>query len=145
MIRYALECAAGHGFESWFRDSAAFDAQANARLLACPACGTAEVAKVIMAPAVVAGRRPPAPARQAMAMPGPDDPAMRAMLRAFRAHVEANAEHVGAEFPEEARRIHYGEADARAIYGEASLEEARALNEEGIEVMPVPAIPDDRH
>jgi hypothetical protein len=142
MIRYALSCDDGHGFESWFRDSSAYDSQAKAGLLTCPVCGSAKIAKQIMAPAI-AVHEETVPARQPVTMMGGKDREIRAMLRAFRQHLEANAENVGASFAEEARKIHHGEADERAIYGETSLDEARALSEEGIEVMPVPNLPDD--
>ena len=145
MIRYALQCAAGHGFESWFRDSSAFEDQARRGLLACPECGSTKIGKQIMAPAVAvkdevvpAGPRP-------VAMLGEKEREMRAMLRALHQHLKDNAQDVGAEFAEEARKIHYGETEERAIYGQASEDEARALHEEGIEVMAVPVLPDDRN
>lgn len=142
MIRYALSCDGGHGFESWFRDSSAYDVQAEAGLLTCPVCGSGKIDKQIMAPAV-AVHDEVAPVRQPIAMMGGKDREIRAMLRAFRRHLEANAENVGADFAEEARKIHHGEADERAIYGVASPDEAKALSEEGIEVLPVPDLPDD--
>ena len=142
MIRYALHCDDGHGFESWFRDSDAYDSQAKVGLLACPVCGSGKIAKQIMSPAVSVHDEV-VPARRSMTMMGGKDREIRAMLRAFRQHLEANAENVGAGFADEARKIHHGEADARAIYGETSLDEAKALTEEGIEVMPVPDLPDD--
>lgn len=142
MIRYALHCDDGHGFESWFRDSVAYDSQAKAGLLTCPVCGSGKIAKQIMAPAVSV-HEGVVPAPRSMTMTGGKDREIRAMLRAFRQHLEANAENVGTDFADEARKIHHGEADGRAIYGETSLDEARALTEEGIEVMPVPDLPDD--
>lgn len=142
MIRYALHCDDGHGFESWFRDSDAYDSQAKAGLLTCPVCGSGKITKQIMAPAVSVHEEA-TPTRRPVTMMGGKDREIRAMLRAFRQHLEANAENVGAGFADEARKIHHGEADARAIYGETSLDEAKALTEEGIEVMPVPDLPDD--
>jgi hypothetical protein len=131
MIRYALTCAAGHAFESWFRDSDAFEKQAKARLVACPDCGSLEVAKQIMAPAVALK----------------DDAAAkaRAALKALREHVKDNAEDVGEAFAEEARRIHYGEADERLIYGQASLDDAKDLMDEGISVLPLPEMPENKN
>lgn len=153
MIRYTLACEAGHGFESWFPSSESYDDQAARGLVTCPLCGSAKVAKAIMAPAI--GRAASAPAEQSLpaVVPQPEavslaavpDQRLRAMLRAFREHVTANADDVGTRFPEEARRIHYGEAGDRAIYGEASPAEARALIEEGIAVAPLPAVPGDRN
>ncbi len=143
MIRYALQCTAGHGFESWFRDSAAFEEQAERGLLACPQCGSAKVEKQVMAPAVaVKEERTKA---QPVAMLGEKEAQARAMLRAFHQHLRDNAQDVGIGFAEEARKIHYGETEERPIYGQASEEDARALNEEGIEVMAVPLLPDDRN
>jgi hypothetical protein len=140
MIRYALQCAEGHAFESWFRDSAAYDGQAEAGLLSCPACGSARVRKQIMAPSIAVQDEA---AKQPMAMAGTKDHEIRAMLRAFRQHLETHAENVGADFADEARKIHYGEVDERAIYGVASVEEAKSLHEEGIGVLPVPTLPDE--
>lgn len=139
MIRYALACEAGHAFESWFRDSDAFEKQAEAGLLSCPHCGSTRIAKQIMAPAVAMREEKPAP----FAMMGEKEREMRALLRAFHDHLSANAEDVGSAFAEEARKIHYGESDERAIYGVASLPEVRELSEEGIPVMPVPRLPDE--
>ncbi len=121
MILFDLKCADGHVFEAWFRDGETFDAQAAAGGVACPVCGDIGVAKAPMAPNVA--RK--APMREA------EQSADK--LRALREHVEKTCEHVGERFPEEARKIHYGERDKRNIYGEASLDEARALHDEGIE------------
>jgi len=148
MIRYDLICEKFHAFDGWFRDSAAFDEQAVAGLVTCPVCGSLQVEKQLMTPGlpVRANRcREEAPQRRQLAA-GPADAKMRELVEAVRrlkAHVEANADYVGERFPEEARKIHYEEAEARAIYGEASLEEAAALNEEGIDVHPLPKLPED--
>jgi hypothetical protein len=152
MINYALACDAGHEFESWFPSGASYDAQASAGLVTCPVCDSAKVGKRLMAPAVARTDRGPkaVPAPQ----PAPQPPValmseperqVRAMLRAVREHVRQNSEHVGPRFAEEARRMHYGESETRAIYGEASGEDARALLEEGIAVQPLPMLPDDRN
>ncbi|MGG7565297.1 DUF1178 family protein [Rhodovulum sp. DZ06] len=156
MIRYALKCADGHHFESWFASSAAFDALKQDGLLSCAICGGEKVEKAIMAPAVSAATRkdaapapaaaPAAPAAPAPApAPGPGGAALsapssqlEAAIRALREKVEANAENVGRRFAREARAIHEGEADARPIYGEASGAEVKELAEEGIEVAPLP-------
>jgi hypothetical protein len=165
MIRYALACEAGHDFESWFRDSDSFDTQLARGLVTCPQCGSAKVAKQIMAPSVartdLARQAPadevetpanppavvpdPAPASAPMVLMGEREQAFRALLRAVRSHVEATAEHVGPRFAEEARRMHEGVVEFRAIYGEATAEEALALAEEGIDVMPLPRLPDERN
>lgn len=157
MIRYSLVCEAGHGFESWFPSSKSYDEQAARGLVTCPVCDSSEVGKGLMAPNLARTDRARASAPSDTApvpVPVPDMPLpmiaeperrLRAMLRAVREQVVASAEHVGARFPEEARRIHYGEADERAIYGQASPQEARALIDEGIDVAPLPPMPDDRN
>ncbi len=121
MIVFDLKCADGHVFEAWFRNGETFDAQAAAGEVACPVCGDTVVAKAPMAPNVARKERAREAAQAAR------------KLQALREHVENTCEHVGERFPEEARKIHYGEVDKRGIYGEASLDEARALNEEGVE------------
>ncbi len=150
MIRYALVCEAGHEFESWFPSSESFDDQVARGLVACPVCDTPKVGKALMAPRLARTGRAPAavapPAQDAaIAMIAEPERQMRAMLRAFRAHVIANSEAVGPRFAEEARKIHYGESEERSIHGQASPEEARALIEEGISVAALPPVPDDRN
>lgn len=129
MIKYQLRCAADHEFEGWFRDSADFDAQARDGLVECPACGSATVRKAVMAPAI-AGR---ANARS----DNMRRDIMQAMTRA-RDYVEKNFDYVGEKFPEEARKIHYGETEERGIYGEATGKEVKDLVEEGVPVAPMP-------
>ncbi len=124
MIAYQLQCRNGHSFEGWFKDSAAFDSQAADGKLVCPSCNSKKVEKAVMAPAIAGKAREQAEARAA--------------LKAMRKAVLDNAEHVGAAFPEEARKIHYGEVEERAIYGEATAEDVEALLDEGVEVAPVP-------
>jgi hypothetical protein len=140
VIRYALSCDQGHEFDGWFATGDAYDDQARDGEIVCPYCGSAAVTKVPMAPAVRTRQAEP---------PRPLDSAERkktyAFLKGLRAHLEANAEHVGAAFPEEARKMHYGETETRSIYGEASLEEAKALHEEGIPAVPLPLLPKDRN
>lgn len=150
MIRYSLVCEAGHGFESWFPSSDSYDAQVARGLVTCPVCDSAKVGKALMVPNVARtdrDRPPAAPAQPEapVALVAEPERQLRAMLRALREHVVGNSEHVGARFPEEARRIHYGEAEGRSIYGEASPAEARALLEEGIDVAALPVPPDDRN
>jgi hypothetical protein len=140
MIRFALMCDRGHDFDAWFGSGDAYDRQAGARAVVCPCCGSAEVKKAPMAPAVRRGTAEPAEPREAA-----QRKKTYAFLKDLRDHLEANAEHVGLAFPEEARKIHYGEAEARSIYGEASIEEARALTEEGIPAVPFPPLPKDRN
>lgn len=134
MIKYSLQCADGHRFEGWFSSSADFDRQKDEALLECPVCGTSHVTKAPMAPAIVRGRSP-APQRDAMEAIRRD---WNETARRAQAYVEKHFEHVGKRFPEEARKQHYGEAETRPIYGEATLREVKELKEEGIEVAPVP-------
>jgi hypothetical protein len=141
MIRYDLRCAEGHAFEAWFRDSAAYDAQRAEGAVTFALCGSAKVEKRLMAPALGAATRrdAEAPASTAALSAPPDTEAGRA-LAALRAHVEKTAEHVGPRFASEARRIHLGEADKRAIWGEATAQDVRALAEDGVPVAPLPFI-----
>ena len=139
MIVYNLICSAGHTFEGWFRDSASFDAQATEGALVCPECGDREVCKAIMAPAVK-NSITKAKGRSEIA---PNPRKVRQFLAGYRKFVEQNADYVGPRFPEEARKIHYGEAEERHIYGEATPGEAKELLEEGIEILPLPAEPSD--
>lgn len=159
MIKYALVCDNAHEFESWFADSAAFDKQAKRKLVACPVCDSIKVEKAIMAPRIAPkkGRMPiemPAPAAAPeapastptpVAMVSPQEQEFRAKLKELRDHLVKNAENVGAKFPEEARKMHYGETEHRSIYGVASPEEAKDMIEEGIECHPLPALPDERN
>ena len=155
MIRYTLSCERGHEFESWFQNSAAYDKQAKRGLVTCPLCKSAKVEKAIMAPRLartdVAEPTPPpaaqpaTPAKNPVAMMSPPERELRQKLKELRDHVTKNANYVGTKFPEEARKIHYGETEHRSIYGEASREEAKALHEEGIEFHPLPILPDDQN
>lgn len=140
MIRYTLICEAGHDFEGWFSGAADFDAQKESGFLTCPVCGSASVSKQLMTPSVATARK--TEARQTLMMDQAQKEAM-AKIREAVAAIRASSEDVGARFPEEARKIHYGEAEQRGIIGEARPEEARALIEEGIEIAPLPVFPDD--
>jgi hypothetical protein len=142
MIRFALACDQGHGFDAWFSSGDSYDEQAEAGVIVCPDCGSDRVEKAPMAPAVLRGKGKAQPADRPHESEGKQT---YAALRGLREYVEANAEDVGKTFPEEARKIHYGEADARSIYGEASREEAKALVEEGIEVVPLPPLPEEQN
>jgi len=149
VIRYTLCCEAGHTFESWFNNSTAFDRQAARGLVACPMCGSAKVEKAIMAPALGGGREAPAraaePEKTPVAIVPKEEVELRKKLKELRDHIVKNADYVGEKFPEEARRMHYGEIEHRSIYGEASPESAKSLAEEGIEFHPLPRLPDERN
>ncbi len=157
MIHYQLRCGKGHGFDGWFRDSTSFEQQAAAGLASCPACGSADVKRALMAPALgKKGRKPPvqveasAPAPQTAPTPTAESPpmaggalpdGMRAMLQRMRAEVEKRCDYVGNEFAAEARRIHTGESEKRGIYGEATPAEAERLADDGIDVAQIPWVP----
>jgi hypothetical protein len=162
MIRYALRCERDHTFESWFQTSSAFEQQVKRKLVSCPVCNSVKVEKAIMAPQIVSkkGRREaeapsPQPQPQPAADPAPtqettpllmaQERELRTKLKELRDHIVKNADNVGEQFPNEARKMHYGEIEHRPIYGEASPEEARALIDEGVEVSPLPVLPDDRN
>ena len=156
MIRYALRCERDHTFESWFQSSSAFDQQVKRKLVTCPVCGSAKIEKAIMAPRIVSKKSrkstPPVPA-QAPEAPRPDptplmmaqERELRAKLKELRDHIIKSADNVGDRFANEARKMHYGEIEHRPIYGEASPDEARTLIDEGIEVSPLPVLPEDRN
>lgn len=145
MIRYDLICDKGHEFDGWFRDSAIYDKQARRGFVSCSVCGSSKVEKQLMAPGIPAKSNRKDEGTQKM-VAGPVDPRvamMMKMMREMRQHVEDNADYVGDRFAEEARKIHFAEAEARGIYGEATADEATALIEEGIEVFPLPRLPED--
>lgn len=160
MIRYTLSCENDHRFEAWFAGSDAFEEQRSAGHVSCPACGSVNVNKALMAPSVSTGRKKEARAGDEQAqgkrktVPGvpvpvasnkalPDE--FLKVMRTIRDTVKENADYVGPRFAEEARKIHYGEAEERGIYGEASAEDVNGLKEEGIDVMPLPVLPEDRN
>jgi len=134
MIRFTLRCNAEHEFEGWFRSGEAFEAQQKIGEIACPSCGDNRIEKALMAPNI---------GRSHKNVPALSPAQMRAALLELRRQVETNCDYVGERFAEEARRIHYGEADPHAIYGEASTEESRALADEGIEFGRIPWIQTD--
>lgn len=138
MIRYSLRCPDGHDFDSWFRSSADFGRLDAAGQVVCAVCGKGGVGKTLMAPAVAGEREAAAP----LTTPS-HDPRAQA-LEKLRAHVEANSDYVGLGFAAEARAMHEGRRPARSIHGEARLEEARRLIEEGVPVAPLPFLPKQR-
>ena len=160
MIHYNLRCDKGHAFESWFQSSSAYEAQEKRKLVNCPVCGSAKVERGIMAPQIVSkkGRESaetaptPATTTTEVAAPAASTPLLmaqerelRAKIKELRDHIVKNADNVGERFPNEARKMHYGDIEHRPIYGEASPEEARSLIDEGVEVSPLPVLPDDRN
>jgi len=145
MIRYDLICDKEHDFDGWFRNSEAYDAQAAAGQVACPVCGSTTVAKQLMTPGIPAKSNQRAEGRMPVFAGQKDEKVAELVeaVRKLRRQVEENADYVGDRFAEEARRIHYNEVKRRGIYGEASLEEAKALLEEGVEVHPLPPLPEE--
>jgi hypothetical protein len=161
MIRYTLRCEREHNFESWFQDSTAYDTQVKRKLVSCPVCDSVKIEKAIMAPRIVGKKSReraepvpgPPPSAEGPATPAPSatpllmtqERELRAKIKELRDHIVKNADNVGEKFPNEARKMHYGEIEHRPIYGEASPEEAKSLIEEGVEVSPLPVLPDDRN
>lgn len=129
MIRYDLRCANGDAFDAWFGSIAEYDKQAERGLIECPHCGSKQIEKAPMAPAVRTGRKKDAQKERAVAM---------AMAAKVRAHIKENFDYVGDKFADEARKMHAGESEERAIWGEATPEEARELAEEGVPASPLP-------
>lgn len=157
MIRYTLRCQRNHTFESWFQSSSAYESQLKRKLVSCPTCGSEKVEKAIMAPQIVSkkgrSRAETAPEQAPVDAPATaptplmmaQERELRLKLKELRDHVIKNADNVGERFPTEARKMHYGDIEHRPIYGEASPDEARALIDEGVEVSPLPVLPEDRN
>ena len=152
MIRYDLVCGDGHGFDAWFRSASDFDQQAERGLLSCAVCGSAEVRKALMAPALTAGRSgaameaaPPEAGSSAVPLVSGRDEKLRGLLRELKAHIQSTSEDVGDRFPEVARQMHAEEIEHRPIRGRATAQEAKALLEEGGPVCPLPTFPDDEN
>lgn len=141
MIRFSLRCDGDHVFEAWFRNNEDFETQTGRRLVECPHCGSASVEKALMAPSVSTGRK-----REQIALAmGEEQKRVLKQLKELAEKVKQEADYVGDKFAEEARKIHFGETEARGIYGQATPDEARALIEDGVEFMPIPVFPDDRN
>jgi len=136
MILFNLRCTKDHEFEAWFKDGATYEKQRKTSEVSCPVCGDANVVKAPMAPRIASNRK---------SSDGEGEQEKHAKLRQMmvkvREEVEKNCDYVGAEFAEEARKIHYDEVESRNIYGETSDEDARALEEEGVAFARVPWAP----
>ena len=159
MIKYDLRCAKGHSFESWFQSSSAYESQHKRKLVSCPSCGCDKVEKAIMAPRLAGTRKrgrasvpddaPATPAATGETASGTlmmaQERELRTKLKELRDYVAEHADNVGEKFPSEARKMHYGDIAQRPIYGETSVDEAKSLVEEGIEVLPLPVLPEDRN
>lgn len=138
MIKFSLVCDQAHEFESWFANSVAFEAQAAQGLVSCPRCNSTQISKAVMAPFVAAKTRLEKSAGSDAALSDADAVKMRSAVQALRAHVVQNAEDVGSNFSEEARKQHFGETKTKPIYGKASAEDVAALLEDGVEILPLP-------
>ena len=149
MIKFTLVCEEAHDFESWFANGATYEAQVKDGLVACPVCNSTHVTKAVMTPALMTQRRRPAGAPVADTAPQPvvlldeRQQMLRAMMQHVRSKIIENSDDVGKRFPLEARRMHEGEIPARSIRGEASLDDARSLVEDGIEILPLPLAPEE--
>jgi len=158
MIKYCLLCDRDHTFEAWFRSGDDFGAQKKREILSCPVCGSSKIEKALMAPNIgVKGNRAsvrdgvpavtsqPELAGAATGLPAEVQQHVVKLARELREHVTQNADNVGENFAEEARKIHYEEVEPRGIYGKATPEEASELKDEGIEVHPLPVLPEERN
>lgn len=145
MIRFALKCDNGHGFESWFASSEKFTELVSAGHVTCPECDSASVSKELMAPPVRASRKralkEAAKDETSRSMAVETDPEIADTIRKLKAHVEENSDYVGDRFVKEARAMHEGEMPQRSIHGEARSDEARKLIEDGVPALPLPFIP----
>lgn len=141
MIRFDLQCADGHSFESWFSSNATFEKLATARQVLCPECNSPHVEKALMAPPVRASRKKARPATSGQTMASSPDPEVVEAIKAIREHVEKNSDYVGDSFAEEARAMHDGDKPQRSIHGEAKPEDAKKLIEDGVPAVPLPFVP----
>jgi hypothetical protein len=141
MMHLSLVCEKAHEFEGWFRSNEDFDAQSARSFVSCPHCGSTKVERALMAPAVSTGRKH----EQMTLAAGAEQRKLMAEMKQMAQKLRENSENVGPRFAEEARRIHFGEAEARSIYGEASVDEVRSLAEDGVGFMPLPAFPDEQN
>jgi hypothetical protein len=153
MIHYQLRCGQAHGFDGWFKDSATFEKQARLGLIECPECGGTDVDRALMAPAVSTRENLPLlekpaepraevlPPERGVTAGGRVPAQVQAMLQRLRSEIEKHCDYVGGGFADEARKMHRGESEHRAIYGETTPEQAESLAEEGIEIAAIPWVP----
>ncbi|MDD9908875.1 MAG: DUF1178 family protein [Ahrensia sp.] len=140
MIRFSLVCDADHDFDGWFASSEEFEKQRKRGLIACTTCNSTKVSKSLMAPQISTGRQ-----KDAMAVASVDANRreLMAKMKELRETITSQSENVGTRFPEEVRKIHYGESEQRSIYGEAKRDEVESLLDEGVAIAPLPVVPDD--
>ena len=139
MISYSLVCDNSHKFDAWFRSAEAYDEQAGRGIVTCPLCNSTKVSKALMAPAI--GRM--SSDKVSLSSGHPQQAEIREMMRVMRKKVTSEADYVGDKFAEEARKIHFKEADARGIYGEATHDEVAELIEDGVDFLPLPHVPEE--
>lgn len=142
MIRFNLVCDAHHEFEAWFSSSSDFDDQSERGLVCCPLCGSERVEKGLMAPTVSTARKKESSTR--LAMNKAQGEALDQLRKAVKT-IRETSEDVGNRFPEEARKIHYGESEERGIIGQAKPDEVKALVEEGVGIAPLPDLPEEKN
>ena len=146
MIKYSLLCEKDHDFEGWFGSSDDYDEQSKRGFVECPHCGSTKISKALMAPGISGTKKSDSVEARPMATMAPQLPVeMVTKLREIKQHIEKTSENVGDKFPEEARKIHYGEAQARGIYGKVTAKEAVDLVKEGVSVVPIPELPEDKN
>ncbi len=165
MIQYSLICENSHEFDAWFRSASAFDEQVEAGVVTCPVCAVSRVSKALMAPALTkksnssgpelaagevdgGGResgKPGSGQSVALSSGHPDQARLRKVMRTLREKITTEADYVGENFATEARKIHENEAEARSIYGEATPEETASLLEDGIDILPLPILPEEQN
>ena len=148
MIRYDLVCEHAHEFDGWFDSNDAYEDQHKKGYVSCPVCGSVEIAKQLMAPGIPAKKNKlkAEPEKTQNLLASSQTPEVKEFIktvRKMRKEIEKSADNVGDNFAEEARKIHYKEAPARGIFGQATIGEAKELIEEGVEVMPLPSLPED--
>lgn len=143
MIKYSLICEKEHDFEGWFGSSEDYDKQRKRGFVECPQCGSKKISKALMAPGVAGTKKSSDTAITNVVSKMPEEIVTK--IREIKQHIEKTSENVGDKFPEEARKIHYGESEARGIYGKASVKEAVELAEEGVNVVPIPDLPEDKN
>lgn len=141
MIQYSLSCENDHKFEAWFKNASAYDEQAARGVVTCPICASATVSKALMAPAITRKQSQ----KVALSAGHPEQVELHKKLKALREKIVSETDYVGDKFATEARKIHDHEAEARAIYGEATSDEVAGLVEDGIDFMPLPNLPEEHN
>ena len=141
MIRYDLVCENEHFFESWFKDSKSYQKQLDTNEIVCPECDSSNILKALMAPGIPKKTN----TKNGNVIANSSSRSINDAIRKIRDEIKKNSEYVGDQFPEEARKIHYNEAEMRSIYGKASKTEITELVDEGIDIIQIPEIPDDKN